>query len=204
MERQLRSYRMSAPARLVAASASTLWLLACAPALTVRTAEAPDAHLSDVNTYHFLPTGRGTREANPAQSANPLIDNSISRQQVRHDIEAAMAARGYRLDREGAGLSIAYYGGVRNRVQVTDYGYGYPFWGWGWRWGPGWGMWPSQEVTSYEQGTLIIDVLDAAGRRLLWRGVARGDVPSSEDDYAKAIDRAVHAIMQHFPGHASA
>jgi hypothetical protein len=199
--------------------ATAILAAGCAPAVHVRTELAPDANLAKVSTFRFLPTGGNGPVAsagpsgvvnntsageasggNPARATNPILENPITLEQVRHDIERAMLARRYRPQPDNADLSIAYYIGVRQRLQVTDYGYGYPFWGWRWRWGPGWGTWPAQEVTTYEQGTVIIDVLDGAGRRLLWRGMGRMRVPGDERDYEQAINDAVNAVMARFPG----
>ena len=59
-------------------------------------------------------------------------------------------------------------------------------------------------MTSFQQGTIVIDVLDASGTRLLWRGVGRTRVPHDEHEYAEVIARVVHAIMSRFPGRAKA
>jgi hypothetical protein len=212
--RRLSLVRSGVSAAMVAAVLAA----GCAPAVHVRTELAPDANLASARTFRFLRTGgngpvasvgpngavnnTSTGEVtagNPARATNPILENSITLDQLRHDLEQAMLARGYRPQPDDADLSIAYYIGVRQRLQVNDYGYGYPFWGWRWQWGPGWGAWPAQEVTTYEQGTVIIDVLDGAGRRLVWRGMGRMQVPSDERDYDRAIDEAVNAVMARFP-----
>jgi hypothetical protein len=58
-------------------------------------------------------------------------------------------------------------------------------------------------VTEYEEGTVIIDVLDGAGKQLLWRGVGKSEVPDDPNDYAKALNRSVSAILRQYPGHAA-
>jgi hypothetical protein len=205
-----------------AAAASALFASGCAEQIHVRTAEAPQANFSNTTTYRLLTPGEsneaiasnarpnGTEPQtsggevsssnNPAQSQNPILESPISMQDLRDDIQRAFNARGYQRANGAADLSVAYYMGVHNRLQVTDYYYGYPFWGWGWRWGPGWGGWPAQQVTRYQQGTIIIDVLDGGGRRLLWRGLAHVRVPKHEEDYTKVIADGVDAIMKRFPG----
>ncbi len=209
------------------AAASALFALGCAEGIHVRTAEAPQANFSSAATYRLLTAGENGRPTasthstaspngttnetaggevsssnNPTRSANPILESPISLQDLRDDIQRDLNARGYHRDDGRADLSVAYYMGVHNRLEVTNYGYGYPFWGWGWRWGPGWGGWPAQQVTQYEQGTIIVDVLDASGRRLLWRGMAHVPVPGDEQDYPKVIADGVNAIMKQFPGRA--
>lgn len=172
----------------------------------VRTAIAPDANLSTERTFRFLPMTMSHPVANAAQDRNPMFENSITGREVRHDIERELGQRGYSHVRDGdADLTVAYYIGSKNRLQVTDYNYGYPFWGWrGWRWGAGWGAWPEREVTEYQEGTVIIDVLDGSGKKLLWRGVGKSEVPDDPQDYAKALNQSVSAILKQYPGHAAA
>jgi hypothetical protein len=199
---------------LLAALASSA--VGCAP-LHVRTAEAPNAmaDFSSATTYRFLSSARsastdttslgggGTPSAPSAQSPNPILESPITLERLQQEIQHSLEARNYHLSPRTADLSIAYYLGVRTRLQVTDYAYGYPFWGWDWRWGQSWGMWPTRQVTRYEQGTIIIDVLDGAGRRLLWRGLTHVRVPHDEQDYPQMITKAVSAIMATFPGQAA-
>jgi hypothetical protein len=220
--------RFRACAIACVATASALLASGCAEEIHVRTAEAPQANFSSATTYRLLtpgenrsaitsanagarPNGTATDTSrgdvaasdNPAQSSNPILQSPIMVQQLRADIERDLDARGYHRETGQADLSVAYYMGVHDRLRVTDYDYGYPFWGWGWRWGPGWGAWPAHQVTQYQQGTIIVDVLDGSGRRLLWRGMAHVDVPKNEQDYAKVVTDGVNAIMQRFPGKAS-
>src|SRR5579864_4833475 len=121
--------------------------LGCAPSIHVRTAEAPDANLSG-STYRLLPPGNaaaasanideGTAKANtaggdvstsanPAGAANPLLENPIALRHMRHAIEHDFAARGYHRETGRAALSVAYYLGVRHKLQVINYAYDYPF-----------------------------------------------------------------------------
>jgi hypothetical protein len=182
-------------------------VVACASnEVHVRTAMAPDANLSTERTFRFLPMTTSRRDTNVAQDRNPMFENSITGREVRHDIERELGQRGYTHVRDGdADLTVAYYIGSKNRLQVTDYNYGYPFWGWrGWRWGSAWVVGPERQVTEYEEGTVIVDILDGAGKKLLWRGVGRSEVPDDPQDYAKALNRSVSAILKQYPGHAAA
>jgi len=172
----------------------------------VRTAIAPDANLNTERTFRFLPMKMTHPVGNVAQEGNPMLENSITGREVRHDIERELQQRGYSHVRDSASdLTVAYYIGSKNHLEVTDYNYGYPFWGWrGWRWGAGWGAWPDRQVTEYQEGTVIIDVLDGAGKKLLWRGVGKSEVPDDPQDYSKALNHSVSAILREYPGHAAA
>jgi len=192
--------------RILAVALVLAGVVGCASnEVRVRTAIAPDANLSTERTFRFLPMTMSHPVANAAQERNPMFENSITGQEVRHDIERDLGQRGYTRVRDGdADLTVAYYIGSKNRLEVTDYNYGYPFWGWrGWRWGAAWGGWPEREVTEYQEGTVIIDVLDGSGKKLLWRGVGKSEVPDDPQDYAKALNQSVSAILKQYPGHAA-
>jgi len=51
--------------------------------------------------------------------------------------------------------------------------------------------------------TMIVGILDGAGKKLLWRGVGKSDVPDDPQDYAKALHQSVSAILKQYPGHAA-
>jgi len=191
--------------RTLVAALLTLGTIGCASGgVSVRTTTAPDANLSSDRTFRFLTPAVHDVAANPADDRNPMFENSITGREVRHDIARRLEERGYVNAHEGStDLTIAYYIGAKNRLQVTNYDYGYPFWGWrGYRWGRGWGV-GEREVTEWEEGTVIVDVLDGTGKRLLWRGVGKSQVPDDPQDYAKALNRSVSAIMSEFPDNAA-
>jgi hypothetical protein len=54
----------------------------------------------------------------------------------------------------------------------------------------------------YEEGTLVIDVVDAKTKRVIWRGWARQDLadmlnnPRAMDNY---VQKAVRAMFERFP-----
>lgn len=58
-------------------------------------------------------------------------------------------------------------------------------------------------VAEFEEGTLVVDVMDARTNRLVWRGWAQegvGDALENRDKLAKRIDRAVKGLMVALPG----
>ena len=59
----------------------------------------------------------------------------------------------------------------------------------------------SNDPLSYLTGSLLIDIVDAASKKLVWRGTAAGEVDpgltsQQRDERTKAI---VHKILSHFP-----
>jgi hypothetical protein len=72
----------------------------------------------------------------------------------------------------------------QTRVDVDSFGYG----GY-WR---GYGM-STVQVTNFEVGTLMVDLLEGKTKTLIWRGVATKTVPSNPT--AEKVDKMVKKII---------
>jgi hypothetical protein len=73
----------------------------------------------------------------------------------------------------------------------VDYGYGL-------------GSWPGASdvrLSRYEEGTLMLDVIDNASNELVWRGAAQAriDPNRSPQERTELINRAVREILDRFP-----
>jgi len=109
-------------------------------------------------------------------------------------IKKHLTAKGYKLEEPADfGVALAFHQKTVTDVQSygSGYGYGYGYWGGG----------GGVDVTQYDQGTLVIDLIDMKDNKLEWRGTGQGvldDNPSVEDRMAN-IDTAVAQIIAQFP-----
>ena len=58
------------------------------------------------------------------------------------------------------------------------------------------------DVVSYEEGTLVVDLIDVRTNRLIWRGWAQDSVEGvlgNRDRLARRVDESVTALFQQFP-----
>ena len=125
------------------------------------------------------------------------VYNAITEDQVRRAVDNSLSAGGYRKLTSGApDFLVAWTAAIEGKVDVTMvngyYGYGYR----------GWGAWSAEPmVREYDEGTLILDVIDAESRELVWRGVAQAKVSqnSSPDQRGRRINEAVGKILANFP-----
>ena len=63
-----------------------------------------------------------------------------------------------------------------------------------------WPMYDETVVTSYTEGTLNIDLIDAAKKQMVWEGVAVGSVSEkAQENLQPAVDSVVAAIFKQFP-----
>jgi hypothetical protein len=155
---------------------------------------APDASLATLHTFRMLP-GPVRRDGRPATGADdPMIDNSIANRAIREQIVKALQGRGYVRDEVNPDCAIAFYATARERLDVTVWDYGYPFM-------PGWPRYPrpTQTVTQYTEGSVIIDVVKAGTRELLWRGEGKAELSEDPAENVKQLVEAAVAIVAKFP-----
>ena len=103
---------------------------------------------------------------------------------LRSAVEGQLGAKGLRKsDAAGdADVLLVYHAGVQDKVDVQQWGYA------GRRW----------DVREYHQGTLVVDVVDAGTKSLVWRGTASGEVTPSGDS-SEHLEQAVQKMFARFP-----
>ncbi|NJO03098.1 MAG: DUF4136 domain-containing protein [Bacteroidia bacterium] len=71
-----------------------------------------------------------------------------------------------------------------------------------WNSGPYWWWYayPRNTYTrNYEEGTLIVDLVDARTNKLVWQGWAVGEINYASDRYKEELARKVAQIFAEFP-----
>ncbi len=135
-------------------------------------------------------------------SANPLI-----RKRVQDAISSELASRGFL----PAGLSspdlllvVRAYVNEKSftRYDMHPFHHRFFYHGRVFRYYPGFGPFYEDPVTVYyEEGNLVVDMLDEKGMHLVWRGSARGYLKKyrTGKSMQKDIDLAVSEIFSDFP-----
>lgn len=180
--------------RLLALLVTTVVLNACS-GVPVSTDYDPDWHLSLPASFAWMPRPH-------RQTADPLVDNDLVANRVHRAVSEQLEAKGLNeaASQQQADLLVTYHIGEEERLDInsfrSNYGY-YPCWHcFGY---PGFDsdIW----VTQYTEGKLVIDLVDAKSKQLVWRGVAKRRLPSfntpaERDAY---IRETVTAIFKNFP-----
>lgn len=180
--------RLTALACTIAATAA---MTACGNSIDVRTAAAPDFSLAGRYTFRILAVPQ--RAAGGQLGPNdPMLANSITNRALYADIKRAFERRGYRPAARGApaDFNIAPYAAAREALDIQTYNYGYT-----------WRGWPRQytQVTPYERGTVLIDIVDPRSHQLLWRGRGVTAVSDDPNEYMSQLSKVVHAIVKKLP-----
>ncbi|WP_141326487.1 DUF4136 domain-containing protein [Myxococcus sp. AB025B] len=173
-------------------------LTACA-GIDVSTNYDPSAvqQLDGYKTYAWLPQPQGSDK----RVYNPIVGGEVERA-----ADAYLQSHGYQKVEANPDFLLGWHGAIDNKLEADTvnayYGYPYdPMWDPFYGGGPVAMSAPETVVREYEQGTLIIDVVDAQSKKLVWRGQAQSEI----DDSAKAekqqsrINQSVEEILERFP-----
>lgn len=145
----------------------------------------------DITKYHTYDWGPA--DAFPTGDLR-LDSNPVFQDQVQGAVERHLAGRG--LERSASGdpdLLVHYHANISERIDVnrTEREYGYCQ-----------GVDCDAWVIQYEAGTLVIDIVDARTKRLIWRGWAQDSVDGVLDNperMRRKIEEAVSRMLARFP-----
>jgi hypothetical protein len=166
----------------------------------VRTDQDPTAPLSQYRTF-ALKRGKVVNEG--------MLDprDTLIRDRINAAVQQELSAKGLQPTNLNPDLIVTYTAGEQTQQELTSYwGNSYAVDGyWGVPWGTGyWGGYPSGYAaspywwtTETHQGTLVIDVIDANTKKLVWRSIARAE----GKDFRKPqnIQKAVDKALERFP-----
>jgi len=161
----------------------------------------PKADFASLKTYQWLDMPQKV-------TGDPRIDgNTILASRIHEAVDTALAARGFRKVSSDPDFLVAYHVSLdkRRSVQTLNSYYGYgPGWGYGYgaSYRPGyWAGAPETYVYEYEEGTLILDIVNPDNKELIWRGSARDEVhfKSTPEKDQTQLNEAVHEMLENFP-----
>lgn len=164
--------------------AALLASLACACAsIRVGTDYDVEADFTTFETYGWV-------ESDPGEHSDEL-----TARRVRAAVDDVLASSGFRAVDSEPDFRVAFQFVRRDRVRITDHGSVHAYHAFG-----AWGV-RDIDVYEYQEGTLILDVVDAATDRLVWRGTARQvvDDDRTPEERTARVRAAVEALLERFP-----
>jgi hypothetical protein len=120
--------------------------------------------------------------------------NPISDRRIKDAVDRVLASRGLTRVEGDGDLTVVYHGRTSRHVVVDSWG---PGWGYGWRWrGPGY-----TTVREIPVGTLIVDLVDAREKELVWRGTASRaiEVDATPAEKAEDLNESVVKMFEGYP-----
>lgn len=182
--------------RIAALTGVAILMASCASKPTIESDYDHSIDFSQYKTYGFF---------NPMGIENPNY-SSIYGSIFRSAISKEMESRGYRKS-DNPDLMINVSGRLQDKTKVTTtsdpymsggyYGYrrgAYGAWG-------GYGYGTSTHVSNYTEGTVNVDMVDRAQKRMVWEGVAVGRVKENKtnDETRNNINMGIQEMFSGYP-----
>jgi hypothetical protein len=169
----------------------TAYLMSCGPSLKVTHDYDKAVNFDQYKTFALY----------NSDSIHDAI-SPLNQQRILNSVKSEMAKKGFQENTGTPDVLVNVTAILQNRVAVsstTDY-YGYggayrPYY-----WGGGMGSSTTNyNVQHYKDGSLIIDVIDASSKKLIWQGIGNKEIDKPAKDPDAAISKAVASIMESFP-----
>ena len=123
--------------------------------------------------------------------------NQIGEKRVTDEITQALTEKGWKLVPEGpADAQVVLHGASQTKRSLNTFYSGmggYRYRGFG-----GTGTATTTE-SEYTVGTLVVDIFDAKGENLLWRGAAQDELSDKPDKNIKKLAKASDKLFKDFP-----
>ena len=158
--------------------------------IKVETDYDPGFSFNNVSTYAIAHKSR--------EDANTLTDERII-----NAIHTQFEAKGYtKAKRSDADLLVVFHTDVKNKTRIVQdyqyvgispyrYGYGYG----------GMTAVPTTRAYNYDEGKLLIDILNAKDKKIIWRGIATDSLKSYDtpQERTQYINKVMESIFKTLP-----
>src|SRR5262245_16371814 len=126
------------------------------------------------------------------------INNALLAKRIESAVTNELAKKGMTRNTVNPDFFVAVHGRLSKQTQINTYDTGWGY-GYGWRYGGG-GM-STSTVTEVPVGTLIVDIVDAGKKDLVWRGTASDTLnPEASPEKKEAnLQEAMAKLLANFP-----
>lgn len=171
----------------------------CATSFDISRDFDPATNFSALHSFAWMPDTN-------AGSGDAVVDtDTLLRGRVQSAVDRELLLKGYRKE-VTAGKTpdfwVTFHAAMKRKVEVTTYSgyYGYGWWGYPWGYFGG-GMGPESYVRDYDERVIVLDMVDPASRKLLWRATARDalDEDATPQQKTTQIERMVGQMLAGFP-----
>lgn len=151
---------------------------------------------STMKTYAWL-------NVNEPLSGDVRIDKNEVKRYVRDAVERVLLAKGYiKGAEEEADFLVTWLGGVEKKVSVKNIDHFYRPYGYSaLQQDPRWRRESPLTQVEYQEGSLLLDFLDPASQKLVWRGVGKEQITGTTTsvEAERLISKVVSQILKTFP-----
>ena len=164
-------------------ASTTLALTSCSP-FNVRSDYADTANFNEYKTYKLR--------------IDDLKLNDIDKDRVLNEVSRQLQSKGLSVG-ENPDLIVNV---KANHKKIRDIQSGSPYGMYGWGGYGGWGVGFGRTWSNnYNEGALVIDMIDSKTQKLIWQGIGSGILVDSSKSKQKQIPQIVGDIMANYPPH---
>ena len=169
---------------------SILLFASCSGGTKVRFDYDRQEDFSNFKTYNFLPLPESLKS-----EANPMVIRRIE-----EGIALTMGNKGFDRIEANPDILIAIHTESQEKFDVNNWGYSYAPYDLYYRGSGYWGA-GGMDIYRYQQGTLIIDIIKASDKEMIWRGVGTKALPQNPTvkQIDKTVNQVVSKILANFP-----
>lgn len=136
--------------------------------------------------------------------------NDYDKQTILNAIQNDLTGKGYSYVKDGGDILVSIFVTLEGKTSYEAYtnhyggwagyggGWGYYGFGYGYGYGPGYST-TTVSQRKYEQGTLVIDVLSVAGKKLIWQGIGSKEIEQNLEMRDKTLPKNVAEILKNYP-----
>ena len=175
--------------KVIVLTAAFILAVSCSP-ISFQSDYKPDVDFIRLKTFKFYKDENITGDA--------LASRPMLRDKIRDAIREALKQKGYKEDKNNPDFLIVLFGGMKGKLNTSGWGY--------YQWyNPWWGTSAYADrpidVSHYEQGSIVIDIVLPKDKELVWRGVADGLTKQklSPQELDEAVEYIVNKILTDFP-----
>ena len=150
-------------------------IFACGCGATVHSSLSPNTNVSRYRTYAFYNS--------PYKQGKP---ETLADQQIRAALAQNLNAKGLTEAPAAPDFEVSYHVVLQERMSPSAVGYGY------WGYGP-------MDMSTYTQGTLVVDFVDPRTNKVFWRGTASQIVNDPMHVDMEKLDKAVAKLVDQYP-----
>jgi len=173
-----------------------LLLVAGCTTLQVTSEFNPKTDFTRLKTYAWL-------DGAEKRGNDVRIDSELVTTAVRQSVEDVLAARGLKkVEAATADCLVTWFGAIEQRLTVENIDHFYARYGYGALYrSPQWNPQSTGQAVDYEEGSLVIDIIDSTTHSLLWRGSGRDKIVAGrpETQVRANIKAAVNRILAELP-----
>ncbi|WP_276483806.1 DUF4136 domain-containing protein [Paraflavitalea pollutisoli] len=172
--------------------ATLLFNAACGPTLKVNTDYDKSTDFNKYKTFSLYMSDSTSSAISP-----------LNQQRITSAVTQAMQSKGYQLVGSNPDLLVNTVTVIKNKVALSSntdyYGYGGVYRPYYWGTGMGVSSTTNYNVQNYKDGSLIIDIVDASTKKLLWQGTGNSEIDKPLKDPDTQVPQAVNKILAGFP-----